>query len=300
MSNLYNASVNSIGIGQVIQASGPPNSCWLPCAGQVLLKADYPEYVSKCSDLHPLRWSFFRGIPISNPSSYSPYAISNIGDYVVIVGANNLVHYSADGGLTWNTSTLNSTNAHYDITNNGSRFVVSEYGAAYAEYSDDYGATWTRVSCPGATSWRYVAWNGTYFLAIALSSLSTVARSTDGITWSSVSTGVSYSLGGALKVDNSGTFLTNLNYYGSGFDKYFFATSTDGQNWSIETLSPFLDYTYDNTYWNFYKFFKNKWYAFCGAGNYNNWFATSSDGLTSWKHYPFYWKNQYYNYSRPS
>ena len=165
MANLLLQLSSEFPVGSIINAVGPPDSNWHLCDGSILAKSSYPTYVNNCDNLHPMRWSDFSFINTgSNPSLYMRQAISNIGNYVVMVGTNNLVNYSDDGGLTWSTTTLNSTNPHYSIANNGSTFVVVEGSAAYAEYSTDYGASWTRVSCSGSTTWKNVLWNGVPFL----------------------------------------------------------------------------------------------------------------------------------------
>lgn len=276
---------NFFRVGQIIDAFGPPDASWLLCNGAILVQADYPAYVRECGDLHPFRWSCFSFKDIDNSSQYTRRAIISIGDYVVIVGDNNLVNYSSDGGDSWDTSTLNSTNVHYDLATDGTIIVATEYSAEYAEYSDDYGESWTRVSCPGSTSWRFIAYNGTYFLVAHYGSVSPhplVCRSSDGINWTQITLS-SLPAGAvrALEVDDSGNFLMYLN----GADGYEIYTSSDGETWSSPSIPLYLSYEEEGDLFTFFKYLKSNWYIF---SSYKPQFIlTSANGLENYKYYPF-------------
>ena len=273
-------------IGSIISAAGPPDSNWHLCDGSILEKSNYPSYVANCEDLHPGRWSHFEGYDIGNPNAYIRYGISNINDYVVIVGVNNLVNYSDDGGLTWSTSTLNSANTHYTVANDGSTFVAAEYSAAYMEYSTDYGASWTRVACAGSTAWKWVVWNGTYFIVMKSTSGNvTISRSTDGTSWTAIDLTSTSQIPSAtpygLAVDASGNLLTYVYISGTGYR--FYKSTNDGVTWSTdsEAENVLTDVIEDEQLY-FFSYCNGRWYAF-PYNNYWNWFVVSDDGLTGWK-----------------
>ena len=126
-------------------------------------------------------------------------------------GNTNNVATSTNKGLTWTINASASalfTNGCFCVAYNGSTWVLGgENTTNPLAYSTD-AATWTLSSSPGIlyNHANSVAWNGTLWIATGLltGSTSTVATSSNGITWTySATNPVSYGQGAASDVGYS-------------------------------------------------------------------------------------------------
>jgi len=141
----------------------------------------------------------------------------------VAVGSSGTIRTSTDG-ITWTARTSNVSGQLNDVIWNGSLFCAVGASGVITTSSD--GVTWT-ARTPGdtATTLMNISWNGTRFVATNVTNAGCVWVSTDGITWSRVSTvcptNVTQTVYSAYL---GGKFLA----IGAGFIQ----TSTDGINWT--------------------------------------------------------------------
>jgi hypothetical protein len=241
MANLLSVGGSSVAVGTIIRSVGPPDSTWLKCNGDVLLKADYPAYVDIVDELHPAIWRDWTFVDVDQSvESYAKYAISRMGSMIVLVGLNTTVWVSTDDGVSWNAYAAlpSGTYYHYCLSNNGTRFVTARYNSALAYYSTD-GQTWTSATLPSSTTWKHLSYFSNKFVLMQeYQSSAQYAFSTDGITWSGVNYPFSSGYIGGLA--NDGTrFLMYAYDYSAPFYKLY--SSTDGQNWSSGTEDILLN-----------------------------------------------------------
>lgn len=246
MANLLTVEGSSTAVGTIITSVGPPDSTWLKCNGDVLLKADYPAYVDIVDELHPSIWRDWTFIDVDQSVSGSQkYAISRMGSMIVVVGLGTTVWVSTDDGVTWNTyaGLTAGTYYHYCLANNGTRFVTARYASALAYYSTD-GQTWTSAVLPRSANWNYISYFGNKFVLMPngyQSGTLTYAFSTDGITWSGIN--LPFTNGEVTALENDGTkFL--MYAYDDTAPFYRLFSSTNGQNWTMGT-EDFTEVTYN-------------------------------------------------------
>ena len=118
------------------------------------------------------------------------------------------------------------------------------------------GSTWTdSVTAGGNNPFEGggaagIAWNGSYWIAVASSTLSTIAKSFDGITWvSSTNNPFSFSGDGAAGIAWNGSYWIAVGGYTISIVK-----STDGMTWTNSTNNPFeggfgIGVAWNGSYW---------------------------------------------------
>ena len=163
--------------------------------------------------------------------------------------------YFVFGGQGWVSSTngtnfLSSGTNYYGLASNGTNYVGVGYNNIGQIFSSSDFATWTQRTPPGTADLTAVAWNGANYLSVGNQA---VTSSTDGSTWTSVSTP-------ALNF--------NSLAYGSG---RFVAGASDPttQAGSLEYSTDGITWTSANTNNNLYykiKYVNNNFFAL-GAKN---------------------------------
>ena len=148
-------------------------------------------------------------------------------------GANNIL-VSTDS-VTWTVGSISSIWYIYGLAWNGTRHVAvanngSTSSASWISYSTD-AVTWTLASPGSNDAGSNIVWNGTYFLTQGAAT-TTGYRSTDGITW----TTVTLPINGQLHFATVGTsfYTTQL---ASQAVAYLYG-STDGATWTAMTYIP--------------------------------------------------------------
>lgn len=132
-------------IGDVITAESAPGGAWLPCDGSIYLQSAYPSLFAKLGT----RWQNYYGPTTSGPASpKTPRAVKWLNGQFVVVS---------------------------DTTSDTTQFYTSADGAA-----------WTGRTAPQLNQWRDVEYGSGYYVAISSGTgANRVARSTDGVTWTS-------------------------------------------------------------------------------------------------------------------
>lgn len=257
---------------------------WHKCDGSILLKSDYTEYVSSdVVTLHPDKWSNWDCINIYNPNLDTRLAADSIGDNIVIVGEGSLVNTSDDGGLTWTyNNSLNSDGWHYQIANNGSRFVTVKYNSNIAYYSNDFGITWTSTTLPVTSTWRYVCYNGSKFLISKYntamnSSTDRFLLSVDGINWTNTG-----ALPAGAPIDYYYVGVANGKFIAVLRDSQRIYSSTDGSTWFGGDPHNFKFKEFDDATASYVCYFRNKYYLFFDEQRP---YCLVSDDAISWDYY---------------
>jgi hypothetical protein len=153
--------------------------------------------------------------------------------------------YTSPNGITWTASptSFNSASMAYG----DGKFIAAPFFSSVGHYSTD-GVTWDSFSFPGYGNWRVAYGNG-IFLTTDVSTGSQIYSSTDGITWTFLSSGLSFQFltysGGKFIGGNGSTLLS----------------STDGINWA--SSDGLTEYWYDAAYSNgkFVAMAVNSYYA---------------------------------------
>ena len=144
-------------------------------------------------------------------------------------GQNSLA-YSIDG-IRW----ISINNSLFTRCNkaiwNGKIWVVVGYGSYWIATSYD-GMTWTGQNNTLMTECYDIAWNGTYFVAVGYNStLASIAKSTDGISWTSVSINSIFSTKTHAIEWTGNVWLA----YGSGTNTTAISSSLDASVWTSTT-----------------------------------------------------------------
>ena len=144
-------------------------------------------------------------------------------------GQNSLA-YSIDG-IRW----ISINNSLFARCNkaiwNGKIWVVVGYGSYWIATSYD-GMTWTGQNNTLMTECYDIAWNGTYFVAVGYNStLASIAKSTDGISWTSVSINSIFSTKTHAIEWTGNVWLA----YGSGTNTTAISSSLDASVWTSTT-----------------------------------------------------------------
>ena len=168
-------------------------------------------------------WSPEYTLPSSSLWS-APVYISTVGRYILMISSSSATAYSTNGqtwtsascstSATWSEGAANSTRAVFlsgststavttdgvtwsigtittictNIAANESIFVALATGSSNISVVSTDGIAWTQyANMPATASWTDIAWNpvDSKFYAVA-SNYTNIARSTDGITWSTV------------------------------------------------------------------------------------------------------------------
>lgn len=295
MADLLNIQSNEFPIGSIIDCVGPPNDNWLKCDGSVLLQSSYPDYVNLPDiDLHPTIWGSgsWEFVSVDSANTNYNYAISNIGNYIVVIGSGNRVWTSNDGGSTWSTNTnLPASGTWYCLANNGSRFVAVQYNSNVAAYSDNYGATWTSVTLPSTKTWMFITYDGSGFLVFNYSSTASnkYLYSSNGSSFTEYS--VPYTDNESVaSVGQSGSYTVIFVDNSSEYDGLYFYSSSDGINWSSRS-DKWQGQLYDvsQAYMNEIYYFNNKWFGIYNyTGCYRYWINEDSNPITQENWIPNY------------
>jgi len=295
MADLLNVQSNEFPIGFMLDAVGPPNSNWLKCDGSILSQSNYPDYVAAPDvELHPKIWGTNSWEYITVDANNTNYirAISNIGDYIVIIGAGNWVWHSDDGGETWSTNTnLPSSGTWYCLANNGSRFVAVQFASSIAAYSDNYGATWTQVNLPTSANWRWMTYDGSAFLVFHYDDTGNYLYSTSGTSFTSYS--IPYSGEEVYTLGSSGSYTVILtaDQASGAYDGLYFYTTSDGINWSSRS-DKFEGQLYDvsQSWPDVIRYLDGKWfglYSYTGCHRY--WINEDANPITQENWIPHYY-----------
>lgn len=170
-----------------------------------------------------------------------------------------VIQTTSDGGTTWNARTLPSVQQWRFCRWNGTYFVLTTDGTAYATSTD--GVTWTaRTLAYGHNYWGSVFAAGLHVLGCY--GEAKVVTSPDGLTWTE-RTGTSASAWAGMEY-GAGIYLNTADTSGVA------QTSPDGITWTARTMPAFGNHT--TVAWNGSLFVS----VTTGSTNY----ATSPDGIT--------------------
>jgi hypothetical protein len=191
--------------------------------------------------------------------------------FVFVAGSQSW--YSTDG-TTWTAGGTLSTSMPTGAaigTNRTGRWVAMNQTNTSTVYSTDNGLTWNNGGTLASTGNTEMAWNGLYFLAYCATSLS---RSTDGITWTTISPpGASSNFWGVGCKVVPGSGGTIVCVFTSGSAQY----STDnGTTWNSATM-PYNVLWRDVSYDAVSGLFLAVEYTTTNSATH---YATSSDGIT--------------------
>ncbi|MBJ7396867.1 MAG: PKD domain-containing protein, partial [Akkermansiaceae bacterium] len=123
------------------------------------------------------------------------------GGKLVVVGTNNGTYRTSVDGITWTGGTVGNNIQLRAVIHDGSRFIAvgSSYnfsapvGWTGAIYTSPDGVSWTRRYFAGSELFNVAHAGGNY---IAVGNAGRILRSTDSISWTPVSSGISQNLGG--------------------------------------------------------------------------------------------------------
>ena len=157
----------------------------------------------------------------------SNQAVASIQPLTIATGeGTNTLAYSADG-IYWTGlgTTVFTTRANKSVWN-GRIWVAVGTGGNWVATSYD-GLIWKGRDSTLMTEGYDVAWNGTMFIAVGLSSTATIARSTDGITWTPITNSKQI-----FTTRGSGIAWTGRTWFAYGSGENTTAFSDDGITWS--------------------------------------------------------------------
>lgn len=171
-----------------------------------------------------------RTLPSS--SSWNSVCYGREPDILVAVAATTVAASSSDG-ITWTSRTLPVNKTWSSVAYGNGRFVAVADGAVETLYSLD-GITWTQGgNLPSTANWSCVVYgvvSGTpTWVAIAKTTAASAWSTDDGATWSN--TGTVLSSGDWRSV----TF-GNGKFVAVAYNSSKAATSTDGKNWTDQTM----------------------------------------------------------------
>ena len=203
------------------------------------------------------------------PGDYSAYSSSSInmmiGNRTYLVPANTTTYISIPSTETFGmgfVEVATSPSTQFNISTvpnalgwrgpaygNGV-FVAIAVNSTTSVYSTN-GITWTEKTLPVNATWAYITYGNNKFLAISESGTfeTTIASSTNGITWQLNS----FDTVGATNINisyaNNLFFLNTLNDINNYKPSLFLKKSTDGLNWTNATL-PLRAYWWKVIYGN--------------------------------------------------
>lgn len=235
-------------IGDIIYSMTPPvDSTWLPCTGNIYLKASYPALAAKLGSI--FNNYLGNGTTVSTlPESKSPTALKWLnGQFVYLTSTttdSSQVYTSPDGDI-WTARTSAQTNSWQDViydTVSGYYVAVSQTGTNRVMRSTD-AITWVTASASEAVTWVSLDSNpaGT-IIACASSGINRVMRSTNGgSTWTGVNIGTTNPFGKVIW--NGSAFYV--------FGSITYVTSADGFTWSsgVSYALPFPGFRQDSVVW---------------------------------------------------
>jgi len=262
-------------------------------------------------------------VPISPPTPYQSYAYGityfnsrfTAMGFVPVSQYPSYSYYSDDLGLTW-TMTNQGVQAEYRSMVKGPDRVVLTGGNALTSDKNTVsldGVNWSHYSgMPTRGYWYDTVYDGTYYLASNYSN-STLAQSTDGVTWAArPTTGMPTSTGmESLAYNGDGLYLsgrrgttnvyrstdggytwsvagprpysfTGLNFENGRFfaqaylDSGVLASSVDGVTWTTHTMPGTGIFTTPTWVAN-----RGKWVSRANAGGIQSWIVWSDD-LVTW------------------
>lgn len=215
-------------------------------------------------------WVAGGALPAStNWRSIAAGAISGTTYHVAVSATSGTqAAYSANGGVSWTTSTLSATATWSNVAYGDSRFVSISSGGTDTSISTN-GTTWVAGGAlPSSTTWISVAYGNGKFVAIAggASGSNAAAYSTNGAAWSASTlpssttwTNVTYGNGRFVAIAQGGTSA---------------AYSFDGITWTASTLPS------SSSWWNI-RYGQGTFIAIGGYGLVATTdIATSNDGIT--------------------
>lgn len=142
------------------------------------------------------------------------------------------LHYSNDGGYTWNNSSSSTPGAHDEIAynrNNGNMFMITRDGAT-GFLSSDGGITWSSTTIPNLSTKLTTTWGNGYYYVTGYNT-NQIYRSTDASNWSSAIT---------LPFTNGVMFIGYFKETGmlvAGETTGKIAYSADGTNWTLASTT---------------------------------------------------------------
>ena len=189
-------------------------------------------------------------VPIASGMSSFMYSAFGNNTWVLTgVGGGGPVAYSSitvstDGGNTWATHAMPSSQSWIGIAYGNGVFVTAAYGGSVCAVSPD-GVTWTQYNLPSTQNWSDVSFGNGLFVAVGGG---VYAVSPDGINWTQ------YTVPNSMQFNNlnygGGVFcaLGGIDFVG-GTQTTAFATSVDGINW-VERQFPSSYQWIDTVYGN--------------------------------------------------
>ncbi len=130
-------------------------------------------------------------LPI-DPGGTATWSAIEYGNYYWVIiatgnsgGSGSRVLYSNSNLQTWKVSNLPSNTTWTHLVYGNGKFVALTNSSSTTAYSTNNGASWTSGSGLPSLNWRGVAYGKGTFVAVATGT-ATGARSTNGITWSSI------------------------------------------------------------------------------------------------------------------
>lgn len=139
------------------------------------------------------------------------------------------ISYSSDGGNTWSTPVLVTSDFSGYITYGNGMYMLMQYTGAYSTSTDL--VTWTSRTIPVTESTiQTINWSGSQFFALGAKN---AYSSTDGITWTTTA------LPSPANVSNSAAtkvITINGRYYAPTYNALY--SSANGQAWVNELVPP--------------------------------------------------------------
>ncbi len=166
------------------------------------------------------------------------------GVYVAVGYNTNKVFYSTNG-VNWNTVTVDFTREWASIAYGNGVFIIIAWNTSKYMRSTD-GVNWTYHDFPSVRFYHDIEFGDGKFVVVGHGGYSSWYYSEDGLTWSTMTIGLSGNTYHKLKYD-AGRFV--VTQYANNDQ---IGTSTDGINWTSITLPISVNgqgLTYGNGYW---------------------------------------------------
>lgn len=189
---------------------------------------------------------------VALPSTYPCYAITYGGGKFVTGGDSGKSYYATSTPLSWTEATTFNGSTIYVITYIGTNYFygnagISYYTADFTTYTQPYISMLTGTTANGSVAASPTKLLSTNTLVPSTNQNTFLRTSTDGITWSAVTTSGNSMSGNQSKpyyMANGGYYIQRNNNTGNGEYMY----SPDGATWSAAQFSTLTGYTNNGNY----------------------------------------------------